>query len=136
MPVQSDTELFSRLKQGELAPVYLLYGEEHYFSEQAAARIQSLAVSPGFESFNFQRFEGEKLDFSELEDACDALSRRSRLTVRETDVFCLLARGRNRAFICKELVIGDETVKSHVKAIYRKVGVSSREELLERVDEG
>ena len=73
MPVQSDTELFSRLKQGELAPVYLLYGEEHYFSEQAAARIQSLAVSPGFESFNFQRFEGEKLDFSELEDACDAL---------------------------------------------------------------
>lgn len=70
-----------------------------------------------------------------LDDACAAVAHRGRLTARENDVFCLLARGRNRAFICQELVIGDETVKSHVKAIYRKLEVHSQQELINLVEE-
>ena len=70
-----------------------------------------------------------------IEVACEALGRRFRLTPRERDVFLLLARGRNRAFICEELVIGDETVKSHVKAIYRKLEVHSQQELIDLVEE-
>lgn len=70
-----------------------------------------------------------------IEAACEAVARRFRLTPRERDVFLLLARGRNRAFICEELVIGDETVKSHVKAIYRKLEVHSQQELIDLVEE-
>lgn len=70
-----------------------------------------------------------------LGEACEALARRHRLTSREQDVFQLLARGRNRAFIRKDLVIGDETVKSHVKAIYRKFEVHSQQELINLVEE-
>ena len=70
-----------------------------------------------------------------LDEACEALARRHRLTSREQDVFQLLARGRNRAFIRKELVIGDETVKSHVKAVYRKFEVHSQQELINLVEE-
>lgn len=70
-----------------------------------------------------------------LDAACESLARRYRLTSREQDVFLLLARGRNRAFICEELIIGDETVKSHVKAIYRKFDVHSQQELIDLVEE-
>lgn len=74
--------------------------------------------------------EGDALD-----TACKALTHRFHLTPREIDVFLLLARGRNRAFICKELVIGDETVKSHIKSIYRKMDVHSQQELINAVEE-
>ncbi|MEB1813432.1 LuxR C-terminal-related transcriptional regulator [Adlercreutzia mucosicola] len=50
-------------------------------------------------------------------------------------MFLLLTRGRNRAFIRKELGIGDETVKSHVKAVYRKFEVHSQQELINLVEE-
>lgn len=93
------------------------------------------SASTGWGSVRPMEEEARAAEGRTLEDACDALSRRSRLTVRETDVFCLLARGRNRAFICKELVIGDETVKSHVKAIYRKLNVHSQQELINLVEE-
>ena len=46
----------------------------------------------------------------------------------------LLAKGRNRAYIREELVIGDETVKSHVKSIYRKTDVHSQQELIDIVE--
>ena len=46
----------------------------------------------------------------------------------------LLAKGRNRAYISEELVIGDETVKSHVKSIYRKTDVHSQQELIDLLE--
>jgi DNA-binding NarL/FixJ family response regulator len=49
-------------------------------------------------------------------------------------VFFLLAKGRNRAYIREELVIGDETVKSHVKSIYRKTDVHSQQELIDLLE--
>ena len=34
------------------------------------------------------------------------------------------------------LVISESTVRTHVKSIYKKLGVNGREELLAKVDEG
>lgn len=50
------------------------------------------------------------------------------LTDREHDVLRLLAAGLRNRSIADELYIGSETVKSHLKSIYRKLGVSSRGE--------
>jgi DNA-binding NarL/FixJ family response regulator len=48
------------------------------------------------------------------------------LSQRESEVLgCIVAGLSNRA-IARRLVIGDETVKSHARAIYRKLGVSDR----------
>lgn len=69
-----------------------------------------------------------------FEEACEVVAHRCRLTTRENDVFLLLARGRNRAFISEELVIGDETVKSHIKSIYRKCDVHSQQELIDLME--
>lgn len=56
------------------------------------------------------------------------------LSPRETDVFLLLIRGYSRARIAKELVVTEETVKSHVKGIYQKMGVHTKQDLIDTVE--
>ncbi|MEG0504364.1 MAG: helix-turn-helix transcriptional regulator, partial [Raoultibacter sp.] len=48
------------------------------------------------------------------------------LSARETEVFELLAKGRNRVFISKALFISDNTTRTHMKNIYRKLDVHSQ----------
>ncbi|WP_139651995.1 response regulator transcription factor [Raoultibacter phocaeensis] len=55
-------------------------------------------------------------------------------SAREGRLAAHLARGRNSAFIQKELFITNNTVKAHVKHIYQKLGVSSHQELIDLVD--
>jgi DNA-binding NarL/FixJ family response regulator len=51
------------------------------------------------------------------------------LTAREADVLELLQGGRSNAEIAASLHVGVETIRTHVRNIYRKLGVSSRREL-------
>ena len=71
---------------------------------------------------------------TDFEKAGTRIARRCRLSPREIEVLFLLAKGRNRAYIREELVIGDETVKSHVKSIYRKVDVHSQQDLIDLIE--
>jgi DNA-binding NarL/FixJ family response regulator len=48
------------------------------------------------------------------------------LTERETDVLRLLAQGMSNQEIAQTLIIGEQTVKSHVSHILAKLGVPSR----------
>lgn len=52
------------------------------------------------------------------------------LTPREGDVLVLLRRGHGNGEIALELQIGVETVRTHARHIYRKLGVTSRRALL------
>lgn len=52
------------------------------------------------------------------------------LTAREAEVLAALQRRRSNAQIAAELHISIETVRTHARHIYRKLGVSSRRELL------
>ena len=51
------------------------------------------------------------------------------LTRREAEVLPLLAQGRTNPQIALALNVGVETVRTHARNIYRKLGVSSRNEL-------
>src|SRR3954468_12096314 len=51
------------------------------------------------------------------------------LTPREADVLELLQEGATNAQIAQALTIGVETVRTHARNIYRKLGISSRREL-------
>src|SRR2546421_467502 len=51
------------------------------------------------------------------------------LTPREADVLELLQDGATNAQIAHALSIGIETVRTHARNIYRKLGISSRREL-------
>ncbi len=56
-------------------------------------------------------------------------TRGEELTPREAEVLELLQDGRTNAEIATELAIGIETVRTHARNIYRKLGVPSRREL-------
>ncbi len=65
-----------------------------------------------------------------VEDAEGASVRDASLTQREGDVLLLLRQGRSNAQIALALQIGVETVRSHARHIYRKLGVTSRRALI------
>jgi DNA-binding NarL/FixJ family response regulator len=51
---------------------------------------------------------------------------RQGLTQRESEILSFVVNGLSNRAIATKLVIGDETVKSHLRSIYRKLGVSDR----------
>jgi two-component system NarL family response regulator len=53
---------------------------------------------------------------------------RPSLTPRELDVLRLVSRGRSNKEIATAMFISDETVKSHMKALFQKLGVHDRAE--------
>lgn len=52
------------------------------------------------------------------------------LTPRENDVIQLLSKGKTYSMIADELFLSVNTIKTHVKSIYDKLQIKSKEELL------
>ena len=48
------------------------------------------------------------------------------LTQRESEVLELLVKGHSNRAIASRLVLGEETIKTHVRGVYRKLGVGDR----------
>lgn len=55
------------------------------------------------------------------------------LSPRECDVFAYLAQGYGSEYIAEQLGVSYHTVRAHVRSIYKKLDVHSREELLDKV---
>jgi DNA-binding CsgD family transcriptional regulator len=65
--------------------------------------------------------------------SCAAICAAYGLSPRESQVLELVVQGRNEPYICDRLCVSRATVKTHVNHIYKKVGVASRQELLDCV---
>ena len=66
---------------------------------------------------------------------CDELAERCRLTAREREVLSLLGRGRTASYIADELGISYNTAKGHIKNLYAKCDVHSRQELIDLLED-
>lgn len=73
--------------------------------------------------------------FDPTDQASDAVASAYGLTSRETEIMRLLARGRTSPFIQEELVLSRNTVKTHVRHIYTKLGIHSHQELISKVEQ-
>ena len=60
---------------------------------------------------------------------------RSQLTSREWEVLDLVCARKTTDVMAAELFLSPETVRSHVKSIYRKLGVNSRDDAIARAAE-
>lgn len=57
------------------------------------------------------------------------------MTEREAEVLQLLLEGRSAPFISDTLFISENTTKTHIRHIYQKAGVNSKQELIDRSQE-
>lgn len=85
---------------------------------------------PPGENIEVLRLEGVGGPFElRLERKSDASDPFSALTPRQQEVARLAAAGMTNHDIARQLRVGDETVRSHIKAVYLRLGVESRAEL-------
>ena len=68
------------------------------------------------------------------EARCAVVAREHNLTPRETDALAQLARGRDLAFMEEKFVLSRNTVKMHIKHVYEKLGVHSKQEVIDLVE--
>lgn len=70
-----------------------------------------------------------------LDMGCKLACRQYALTAREEEIFTLLAKGYSRASICEDLTLSKETVKTHIRNIYKKTGIHSQQEIFSLIEE-
>ena len=70
-----------------------------------------------------------------LEDYCAELADTYSLTPREEEVCVMTSRGYSSSYIAEQLYISGSTVRFHQQNLYRKLGVHSKQELINFVEE-
>ena len=88
-------------------------------------------------AFGFWRVvDASSLDVPEIgiEQKCTAFAKSMGYTDREEEILLQIAQGRNARSIADKLYISANTVKYHLKNMYSKTGVHSKQELLDMVD--
>lgn len=66
-----------------------------------------------------------------LDERIGRIAAEKSLSPREADVFALMARGRSLPYIAETLVLSENTIRSHTRRIYSKLGVHSKQETLD-----
>lgn len=126
------------------ALVLISYGQtrrEMHWEEKGAGNLEAQGDSPAFSglpasaaSTNEPTETGREKDASAVpptaEERCAQLAREFELTRRETEILSYLAEGHNGSYIASALFISPNTARTHIHNIYRKLGVSSREDIL------
>lgn len=74
-------------------------------------------------------------ELARLGTRCQTLAQAHGLTPRETELLVQLAQGRTLRAISEKLTVSENTVKYHVKSIYQKLGVHTRDEVIDLVKE-
>lgn len=70
-----------------------------------------------------------------LEQQVERLDPKLGVSSREKEILVLFAQGRSANWIAEELTISKNTVRSHLRAIYVKLDVHTRQELLDRLSQ-
>lgn len=73
-------------------------------------------------------------DDAAFEARCARLAERGGLTEREAEILGYLARGRTNAYIATTLFVSENTVRSHVRNLYAKLDVHTRQQLIDLVE--
>ena len=92
-----------------LASAVAVIAEEHHVAGEPAAPRPACVGGPGADG-DPRAWPGAGLG----------------LTRRESEVFVALGDGLSNAEIAERLILGEETVRTHLRALYRKLGVRDR----------
>ena len=70
---------------------------------------------------------------AEISTYCQKLAGEYGLTPREAEILALIALGRSAKYIAEELTISYNTTRTHVKHVYEKLNIHSKQELIDLV---
>ena len=122
---------------GLLVLVLLLLGPMHRGYEVVRGREEAEALQVvGVAGLGAVAEEGgvtlSASDQRELaEQRLHAFAEAYHLSPRESEIVGLVSQGRDVPYIEQEMVLSKSTVKTHIRHIYEKCGVSSRQDLLD-----
>ena len=77
--------------------------------------------------------EGDEGVPAEIAAYCQALAADYGLTPREAEILALVALGRSAKYISEELMVSYNTTRTHVRHIYEKLNIHSKQELIDLV---
>lgn len=86
-------------------------------------------------AFLWKQIEQDTQSKPSFEDKARAVAAHSALSERETEILLLFAQGRSAVFISDLIFISANTVRTHIKHIYIKLNVHSRQELIDRIEQ-
>lgn len=101
------------------------------FFAAAAGIVSLLAYVFFFTERDFDMLSQMVSGFDSLERTCEQMTERYGLSARESEILAFALRGRTNERIAQELFIAKSTVDTHLRRIYAKCGVHSRQELLD-----
>lgn len=78
--------------------------------------------------------DGSLNDSDALDERCMTLGRQFSLTQSEVAIFAMVARGRSARYIADELGVSFNTVRTHIRHVYEKLGIHSKQELIDLVN--
>jgi DNA-binding CsgD family transcriptional regulator len=110
----------------ELLAILLVVVLLGLFTFSIARHVLLYLPNPGINDF----------DYPEKDGLIKQIANAYGLTVRETDVLFLLAKGYDRKYLEKALYISPGTARTHMNHIYQKLGVNSQNELIGLVMKG
>lgn len=113
-----DANVVAALSAGALG--YILKGQPEAVVRRQLVQLQHgiPALSPTIARRIMEHFQRT----GPVEDEVQAL------TARETDVLIMVSKGFRNAEVARTLGLAESTIATHVKSIYRKLGISSRAE--------
>lgn len=119
--------VFSASEMGSLLLAALAY-------LMTCAAVVSLSDSAFSQKRIFSDLGGtapEPSTFQSLDESCKRIGTEKGLTAREVEILRMIVRGRSKSYIAENLFISENTVRSHAKHIYQKLGVHSKQEVLD-----
>jgi DNA-binding CsgD family transcriptional regulator len=132
----SDPELFavmlSSIAAVALAAFCWLYLRAAISGHLACARQSTLAaaLAPG-DDREMPMEDHSRLRIASMRKSVERLGQTFRLSQREVEVLTLYALGHTQKSVAAELFISPETVHSHIKNIYIKTNMGSRQKILD-----
>ena len=118
------------LKQGDLVLTTVALVSVYLLLMAALLLFKDKRLTRGEEEIAVDLPTPEEL----LASRCDEIASARQFTPRETEIFKLLAQGYTMPVISEKLFVSENTVKSHVKSIYQKLGIHVRSELIDLVN--
>lgn len=117
-----------------IGTAYLLFGITVSITRKSVASGKDTGLAGGEERAPVHAPHAENDPFVTLSTNIGALVDEYGLSNREKEVVELLTLGNTVSAIADKLFISENTVRGHTKRIYTKLGIHSRQELLDKVD--